>query len=136
MDMLRYHKFTIGYAWAGDYGTSDDKVNFENLYKYSPLHNIRVPQNASVQYPAVLVTTGDHGRELVRKITESLTLTLTESYLALIFEIHYISDDRVVPLHSYKYIAELQHTVGSSPKQVRVNITPTETNEMACNLIL
>jgi prolyl oligopeptidase len=56
MDMLRYHKFTVGAAWAGDYGTSDDPAGFRYLRAYSPLHNVK----AGVKYPAVLITTGDH----------------------------------------------------------------------------
>lgn len=61
MDMLRYHKFTIGYYWAPDYGTSADSIQFENLIKYSPLHNI----HAATKYPATLVTTADHDDRVV-----------------------------------------------------------------------
>lgn len=61
MDMLRYHRFTIGWAWASDYGTSDNAQEFAALLKYSPLHNIR----NGVTYPAVLVTTGDHDDRVV-----------------------------------------------------------------------
>jgi prolyl oligopeptidase len=61
MDMLRYHEFTIGWAWAGDYGTSDDPAEFEALLAYSPLHNIE-PGKA---YPATLVTTADHDDRVV-----------------------------------------------------------------------
>jgi hypothetical protein len=87
MDMLRYQKFTIGWAWAGDYGTSTDSEEmFKYLYSYSPLHSIR----SDVAYPAVLVMTGDH-------------------------------DDRVVPAHSFKYIAELQYKQpDGAPKLVRI----------------
>jgi prolyl oligopeptidase len=56
MDMLRYHKFTIGWAWASEYGSSDNPEHFKFLYKYSPLHNIE----EGVEYPATFVTTADH----------------------------------------------------------------------------
>jgi prolyl oligopeptidase len=56
LDMLRYHKFTIGHAWMVEYGSSDDKRQFEFLYKYSPLHNVKKGQ----KYPATLITTADH----------------------------------------------------------------------------
>lgn len=63
MDMLRYHKFTIGWNWARDYGRSDDnKEMFEYLRKYSPLHSIK---NDGTKYPAVMVTTGDHDDRVV-----------------------------------------------------------------------
>lgn len=61
MDMLRYQNFTIGWAWATDYGTSDDAAMFKALYAYSPLHNIK----SGTKYPAVLVTTGDHDDRVV-----------------------------------------------------------------------
>ena len=89
MDMLRFHKFTIGWAWAGDYGTSEDsKEMFEYLYGYSPYHNIK----AGTEYPAVMVTTADH-------------------------------DDRVVPAHSFKYIARLQEMqAGKAPVLIRIGV--------------
>ncbi len=61
MDMLRYHKFTIGWAWKSDYGDPEIKEDFEVALKYSPLHNIK----AGVAYPPTLVTTGDHDDRVV-----------------------------------------------------------------------
>ena len=86
MDMLRYHKFTVGWGWVVEYGSSDKEEHFRNLYSYSPLHNIR----EGVSYPATLVTTADH-------------------------------DDRVVPAHSFKFIATLQEKhKGSNPVLIRI----------------
>ena len=61
MDMLRYHRFTIGWAWASDYGTADDAEQFKALQAYSPLHTIRSQR----LYPPVLVTTADHDDRVV-----------------------------------------------------------------------
>jgi len=86
MDMLRYQKFTVGAAWATEYGSSDDQKAFEYLYRYSPLHNLK----PGTCYPATLATTADH-------------------------------DDRVVPSHSFKFIAALQEAQGCArPVMIRV----------------
>jgi prolyl oligopeptidase len=61
MDMLRFHKFTIGWAWASEFGSSDDPDQFKFLLKYSPLHNIR----AGTCYPATMVTTADRDDRVV-----------------------------------------------------------------------
>lgn len=87
MDMLRYHNFTIGWAWAADYGRSDDNEEmFKYLYGYSPLHNIK----KGVDYPATMAITADH-------------------------------DDRVVPAHTFKFMATLQEcNGGKNPVLVRI----------------
>ena len=97
MDMLRFQKFTIGWNWKADYGSSDDSAEFACIYKYSPLHNIR----ESVNYPATLATTADH-------------------------------DDRVVPAHSFKWMATLQEKYkGPNPVLIRID---TKTGHSASSL--
>ncbi|MCF8230331.1 MAG: prolyl oligopeptidase family serine peptidase [Bacteroidales bacterium] len=87
MDMLRYQHFTIGWAWASDYETSEEsREMFEYLYGYSPLHNIK----EGVEYPATMAVTADH-------------------------------DDRVVPAHTFKFMATLQEKGGGDePYLVRI----------------
>jgi prolyl oligopeptidase len=59
--MLRYPKFTIGWAWVNEYGSSDDARQFPTLLKYSPLHNLK----PGTKYPATLITTGDHDDRVI-----------------------------------------------------------------------
>jgi len=73
LDMLRYQNFTIGRAWAVDYGLSENKTEFECLIKYSPLHNIK-----KVNYPATLVLTGDHDDRVVPAHSFKFAATLQE----------------------------------------------------------
>ena len=86
MDMLRFHKHTIGWAWTSEYGSPDDPREFQAIYPYSPLHAL----NPGTHYPATLLTTGDH-------------------------------DDRVVPMHSFKFAARLQACqAGPAPTLIRI----------------
>jgi prolyl oligopeptidase len=61
LDMLRYHKFTIGWGWAVEYGSSENETQFNYLLKYSPLHNLK----KGVNYPATLIMTADHDDRVV-----------------------------------------------------------------------
>jgi prolyl oligopeptidase len=86
MDMLRFQKFTIGWAWTSDYGSSDNAEQFRYLHAYSPLHNIK----PATCYPPTLAFTADH-------------------------------DDRVVPGHTFKFVATLQAAQGcANPVLVRI----------------
>ncbi|MBC7362488.1 MAG: S9 family peptidase [Candidatus Aminicenantes bacterium] len=74
MDMLRFHKFTVGWGWVVEYGSSDNEEQFRYLYKYSPLHNIR----DGVCYPATLITTADHDDRVVPAHSFKFAATLQE----------------------------------------------------------
>lgn len=74
LDMLRYHKFTVGWGWAVEYGSSDKQEDYNYLIKYSPLHNVR----QGVNYPATLITTADHDDRVVPAHSFKFAATLQE----------------------------------------------------------
>jgi len=75
LDMLRYHHFTIGWAWASEYGTSDDSTQFGWLYHYSPLHNVK----AGTKYPPTLIMTGDHDDRVLPGHSYKFAATLQQA---------------------------------------------------------
>lgn len=139
MNMLRFHKFTIDHAWMTDYGSPDIAKEFEYLLPYSPLHNVRVPEvrqggGPSLPSPAPPPSSDPRHtpppfplrhwpRPLLLPLCP-LTSTLapepsqggSRQYPAVLLATG-DHDDRVVPLHSHKLIATLQHQLATSPAE-------------------
>jgi len=90
MDVIRFNKFPAGESWTSDYGNPENKTQFNHLLKYSPLHNVKFPVGENVTQYPA-------------------TLLYTADH-----------DDRVVPSHSYKLIAEMQYTLGREKRQVKL----------------
>ncbi len=76
MDMLRYHKFTVGWGWAAEFGNPDSIKHFKNIIKYSPYHNLK----EGMAYPATLITTGDHDDRVVPAHSFKFAARLQEYY--------------------------------------------------------
>ena len=76
LDMLRYHKFTIGWAWVSDYGSAEDPDEFQSLLRYSPLHNLK----RRTKYPATLIGTGDHDDRVVPAHSFKFAAALQEAH--------------------------------------------------------
>jgi prolyl oligopeptidase len=76
MDMLRFQKFTIGWNWVAEYGSSDNAIDFKNLFAYSPMHNIK----PGINYPATIVTTADHDDRVVPAHSFKYAATLQQYY--------------------------------------------------------
>jgi prolyl oligopeptidase len=75
LDMLRFHRFTIGWGWCGDYGCADSAEDFKYLLKYSPLHNVK-----DIAYPPTMVITGDHDDRVVPAHSFKFAATLQEHH--------------------------------------------------------
>ena len=76
LDMLRFHKFTIGWAWTSDYGSPEDPEEFKALYAYSPLHNLK----PGIAYPATMITTADHDDRVVPAHSFKFAAALQEAH--------------------------------------------------------
>jgi len=124
MDMLRFHKFTIGWNWIADYGSSDNAAEFKALRAYSPLHNVR----EGVKYPATLVTTADHDDRVVPAHSFKYAATMQEKAsraTSVLIRIdtksgHGASSTRKQLEQTADIYAFLFHNLGVTPKYERL----------------